>query len=122
MPLPRWRFCMVPRTSRIASWRTPRGLLTVAARDVKPGYEPVFYDEHGLDQQRAYQIICFMVGSDPRGFRTIATQAKLPEERQKSCRGDYVRESRRMPLPHRSNIEPSALVGLRLGIERVRCT
>ena len=89
MPLPRWRFCMVPRTSRIASWRTPRGLLTVAARDVKPGYEPVFYDEHGLDQQRAYQIICFMVGSDPRGFRTIATQAKLPEERQKSCRGDY---------------------------------
>ena len=66
-----------------------RGLLTLGARDVKMGREPVFYDEHGLDQQRAYQIVCFMVGSDPRGFRTIATQAKLPQERQESCRGDY---------------------------------
>jgi hypothetical protein len=66
-----------------------RGLLTLGARDVKMGHEPTFYDEHGLDQQRAYQIICFMVGSDPRAFRAVATQAKLPQERQESCRGDY---------------------------------
>jgi hypothetical protein len=66
-----------------------RGLLTLAARDVKMGHEPVFYDEHGLDQQRAYQITCFMVGSDPRGFRTLAEQMKLPPERQESCRGDH---------------------------------
>src|SRR3954464_2785189 len=66
-----------------------RGLLTMAARDVKMGHEPVFYDEHGLDQQRAYQITCFMVGSAPRGFRTFAEQMKLPPERQESCRGDH---------------------------------
>ena len=66
-----------------------RGLLTLAARDVKLGHEPAFYDEHGLDQQRAYQIVCFMVGSDPKAFRAVADQAKLPQERQDSCRGDY---------------------------------
>src|SRR3954447_4721512 len=66
-----------------------RGLLTLAARDVKMGHEPTFYDEHGLDQQRAYQIICFMVGSDPKAFQAVALQAKLPQERQESCRGDY---------------------------------
>src|SRR5690349_24698059 len=66
-----------------------RGLLTLAARDMKLGHEPAFYDEHGLDQQRAYQIVCFMVGSDPKAFRAVADQAKLPQERQDSCRGDY---------------------------------
>src|SRR3954453_5385587 len=66
-----------------------RGLLTMAARDVTMGHEPRFYDENGLDKQRAYQIVCFMVGSDPGAFRAAASQAKLPQERQESCRGDY---------------------------------
>jgi Putative metallopeptidase len=30
-----------------------------------------------------------MVGSDPVAFRAAASQAKLPQERQESCRGDY---------------------------------
>jgi hypothetical protein len=46
------------------------------------------YDEHGLDLQRAYQIVCLMVGSDPRAFSDIATRAKLPQERQESCQRD----------------------------------
>jgi len=52
--------------------------------------EPLqFYDEHSLDKQRAYQIICVMVGSDPVAFKDLADEAKMPEDRQKSCQHDY---------------------------------
>ena len=48
-----------------------------------------FYDEHGLDQQRAYEIVCLMVGSDPDKFAEAADKVKMPEDRQESCQGDY---------------------------------
>jgi hypothetical protein len=48
-----------------------------------------YYDEHGLDQQRAYQIVCLMVGSDEKKFKSLADETKLPEERQENCVGDY---------------------------------
>ena len=31
-----------------------------------------YYDEHGLDWQRAYQIVCLMVGSNPDQFGQLA--------------------------------------------------
>ena len=48
-----------------------------------------FYDEHGLNQQRAFEIVCLMVGSDSEKFKDLARETKLPEERQDSCAGDY---------------------------------
>ena len=48
-----------------------------------------FYDEHGLDRQRAYNIICLMVGSDREAFADLADQAKMPADRQTTCAGDY---------------------------------
>ena len=48
-----------------------------------------FYDEHGLNQQRAYQIVCFMVGADEEKFKDLADRTKLPKARQESCAGDY---------------------------------
>jgi len=48
-----------------------------------------FYDEHGLDKQRAYQIVCLMVGSDPDKFSDLADKVKMPEGRQETCQGDY---------------------------------
>jgi hypothetical protein len=59
------------------------------ARNQKEGIGLAFYDEHGLDKQRAYQIICLMVGSDPDKFSDLADQVKMPEDRQGSCQGDY---------------------------------
>ena len=49
----------------------------------------VYYDAHSLDQQRAYQIVCLMVGSDPQKFAQLADSTGLPEERQHTCQGDY---------------------------------
>jgi hypothetical protein len=49
----------------------------------------VFYDSHSLDRQRAYQIVCYVVGSDPEKFARLAEETGLPEDRQSSCQGDF---------------------------------
>lgn len=56
--------------------------------------KPLYYDEHDLSPQRAYQIVCLMVGSDPAKFKNLADQAKMPESRQQSCKRDYAKASR----------------------------
>jgi DNA-binding Xre family transcriptional regulator len=66
-----------------------RGWFLSANRDRKEGDTPEFYDEHGLDQQRAYQIVCFMVGWNEDKFKELADWVHMPPERQDSCAGDY---------------------------------
>jgi hypothetical protein len=58
-------------------------------RDQKTGDKVVYYDDHGLSQQRVYQIVRLMVGSDDEKFKDLAKETKRPEERQDSCAGDY---------------------------------
>ncbi len=58
-------------------------------RDNEAGDKVAYYDEHGLNQQRAFQIVCYMVGFDDQKFKDLATEVKLPQERQDTCAGDY---------------------------------
>jgi Putative metallopeptidase len=58
-------------------------------RDKKTGDTVPFYDEHGLDLQRAYQIVCLMVGSGEEKYQKLADETKLPKDRQKGCAGDF---------------------------------
>ncbi len=58
-------------------------------RDRKMRDEVAYYDEHGLNQQRAYQIVCLMVGFDAEKFKDLAKETKLPQERQNTCAVDY---------------------------------
>jgi Putative metallopeptidase len=58
-------------------------------RDRKEGEKLAFYGAHGIDVQRAYQIVCFMVGSDPVKFKDLADKTKLPEDRRATCQRDY---------------------------------
>jgi hypothetical protein len=51
--------------------------------------EAKYYGEHGMDLQRAYNVVCLMVGSNPEKFASLATATKLPPERQKTCQDDY---------------------------------
>jgi hypothetical protein len=62
-------------------------------RDQQTGEKPLYYDEHNLNQQRAYQILCLMVGSDPVKFKSLADGMKLPESRQKTCKRDFAKAS-----------------------------
>jgi len=52
--------------------------------------EANYYDEHGMDLQRAYNVVCLMVGSNPGKFAGVAEAAKLPPERQLTCQDDYL--------------------------------
>jgi hypothetical protein len=47
-------------------------------RDQKMGDKVAYYDEHGLNQQRAYQIVCLMVGSDDEEFKDLASRENSP--------------------------------------------
>ena len=62
-------------------------------RDQQTGEKPLYYDEHNLNQQRAYQILCLMVGSDPDKFKSLADEMKMPESRQKTCKRDFAKTS-----------------------------
>jgi hypothetical protein len=62
-------------------------------RDRETGEKPLYYDEHNLSQQRAYQILCLMVGSDPDRFKGLADEMKMPESRQGSCKRDFTKAS-----------------------------
>jgi hypothetical protein len=66
-----------------------RGWFLFDRRDRKLGNMLTFYDEHGVDQQRAYAIVCLMVGSDHRQFKELADWVQMPEARQATCQGDY---------------------------------
>jgi hypothetical protein len=66
-----------------------KGWFLTNKRDQKEGTQPDAYDSHGLDEQRAYQIVCLMVGSDREQFKDLADETNLPEERQETCQRDY---------------------------------
>jgi hypothetical protein len=58
-------------------------------RERDEGEVVTYYDNHGLDLQRAYNIICLMVGSDKDQFEGLANEVNLPDERQETCVFDY---------------------------------
>jgi hypothetical protein len=49
----------------------------------------VYFSDHDLNLQRAYRIVCIMVGSDPVKFKEFANITKLPEPRQETSKNDY---------------------------------
>jgi len=66
-----------------------KGWFWTARRDKRQGAAPAHYDRHTLDEQRAYQIVCLMVGSDPVRFKGLADEMRLPEDRRRSCGWDF---------------------------------
>jgi hypothetical protein len=57
--------------------------------DKKSGAVAAFYNAHGMNLQRAYQIVCFMVGANPEKFKSLAEATNLPANRQQTCKHDY---------------------------------
>ena len=48
-----------------------------------------YYDDHSLDIQRAYALVCMMVGADPEGFGETADIYEMDAERQEACGYTY---------------------------------
>ncbi len=84
-----------------------RGWFLSDRRDRATDDMVAFYDEHGLDQQRAYQIVCFMVGSDDEKFNDLAKETKLPKARQDTCAGDYSNAAFSWDLVLKPHVRPA---------------
>lgn len=53
--------------------------------------ELAFADDHGLNQQRVYNIVCWIYGRDPERFPQVVEEGWLPEPRRQGCREEYLR-------------------------------
>jgi Putative metallopeptidase len=80
--------------SRRVLTQAATGWFLTAQRDRKAGETPHYYERHGLNEQRAYRIVCLMVGSDPVKFKALADEMQLPEDRRRTCQWDYDTASR----------------------------
>src|SRR5262249_55472678 len=62
-----------------------RGWFLSNRRDRRDGERQAYFDEHALDQQRAYNVVCLVYGSDPAAMTDLADETKLPKDRRDSC-------------------------------------
>ncbi|MFL6292625.1 MAG: DUF4344 domain-containing metallopeptidase [Thermoanaerobaculia bacterium] len=53
-----------------------------------------FWDEHSLDEQRFYNIVCWSYGKNPEAFQELVDDETLPEGRAARCPAEYDRMSR----------------------------
>ena len=50
---------------------------------------PAFWDVHGPDEQRYYNLVCIFYGANPDLREELAQELRLPEERAISCPEEY---------------------------------
>lgn len=53
-----------------------------------------FWDEHSFDEQRFYNILCWIYGKDPEGYQYLVDDETLPADRAERCPAEYHRMSR----------------------------
>ncbi len=51
--------------------------------------ESNYWDEHSLDAQRFYSILCIVYGSDPNKYSTLLKELNIDENRQDMCIDEY---------------------------------
>ncbi|MCA1629665.1 MAG: DUF4344 domain-containing metallopeptidase [Acidobacteria bacterium] len=56
--------------------------------------EPRYWDEHSLDQQRFYNIVCWVYGQNEEKYRSIVEDGVLPAERAARCAEEYAQIER----------------------------
>lgn len=72
----------------------------------KSGHSTPFWDEHSFDEQRFYNIICLIYGSDPRKYQGFVTSGNLPAHRAQRCPGEYAKKKKaweKLLAPHLTN-------------------
>lgn len=53
------------------------------------GAEPAYWDEHSLDMQRYYNLVCLYYGADPEAREADAIELGLPENRAARCPDEF---------------------------------
>lgn len=52
-----------------------------------------YFDEHSLDDQRFYNVLCLVFGSDPQRYMWMVGNAGLPASRARRCPAEYAKLS-----------------------------
>jgi hypothetical protein len=53
------------------------------------GQKTPFFDEHSLDSQRFYNVLCLVYGSNPQRLTDLVRDDRLPEARARRCPNEY---------------------------------
>ena len=53
------------------------------------GSKTPFFDEHSLDEQRFYNVMCLVYGSNPQRFASLVGDKQLPKARARRCPTEY---------------------------------
>ncbi len=77
-----------------------------------------YYGEHSLDLQRAYQIVCMMVGKDRRTFQVTAREWGIDRRRQAGCSEEYAQISGSLERLIAPNTNQSAEADVSVTFER----
>ncbi len=57
--------------------------------DAEAQSQPIFWDTHGPDEQRYFNLICLFYGANPDERDDLAQELGLPEERAISCEEEF---------------------------------
>lgn len=68
---------------------TANAYLVYADLAESEGYETPYWDEHSLDLQRYYNLVCLFYGADPERREFIVTDYELPQERAEQCPAEF---------------------------------
>jgi Putative metallopeptidase len=58
-------------------------------RTADNGLTVPYFDDHGIDRERAERIACLMAGAGAGKFPRLAAEAKVPQERRDGCGAEY---------------------------------
>ncbi|WP_336950881.1 DUF4344 domain-containing metallopeptidase [Acinetobacter sp. AS167] len=62
---------------------------SLAAQRAESLDDLLFYDSHSLDAQRAVNFLCYVYGSDPKGFNHLIGDELLNKDRAEDCEFEY---------------------------------
>jgi Putative metallopeptidase len=66
-----------------------KGWFVSNQRTADNGNTVAYFDDHGIDRERAERIACLMVGAGGGKFQRLAAETKLPQERRDGCGAEY---------------------------------
>lgn len=68
--------------------------------------EGEYADEHSLDQQRFYNMVCWVYGSDPDGYEHLLEDDYLPAARAERCESEYAQIDRSWTRLLKAHVRP----------------
>ena len=93
-----------------------KGWFYADRRDQAENTPVIFYDAHSLNRQRAYEVVCYMVGLDAERYAAVADETGLPEDRQSTCAGDFSNAEwswEKVLKEHKRTTQPKTTISVR---------